>query len=435
MIPMTTGQRWVVLGLASPRTGWFTDVSRWSTTATIPVEFIKCVSSDEVRARLRSGRSYSALLIGSDLTTLDRDLVDTCRDAGAAVLVVGDRPRDWTDLGVSAVLADGFGPTELTSALVEFASPIARVEKTLPDETPEIETGWRGNLVAVTGPGGSGSSVAAMALAQELGSDASNRGLVVLADLALHADQAMLHDAREVVPGVQELVESHRGGRLAADQIRAMVFDVIDRGYHLLLGLRRHRDWTALRARAVDAAVQGLLRSYRVVVADVDPDIEGEAATGSLDVEDRNRLARAVILRADITVVVGFGDLKGLHSLARTVRDLMDGGVEPARIVIAVSRAARNPRKRAEVSSSVARVLNPVADSARLDNPVFIPDRRDLESALRDGRRLPGPLGRSLGAEVRRRLDQLDPLDFGEEASGPVRVAPGALGRWAEETG
>ena len=35
---------------------------------------------------------------------------------------------------------------------------------------------------------------------------------VVLADLALHADQAMLHDARDVIPGVLELVESHRSG-------------------------------------------------------------------------------------------------------------------------------------------------------------------------------------------------------------------------------
>src|SRR5205085_729703 len=74
---------------------------------------------------------------------------------------------------------------------------------------------WRGRLIAVTGPGGTGASVAAIALAQGLGSDVRYGGLVLLADLALNADQAMLHDARDVVPGVQELVEAHRNGEPA----------------------------------------------------------------------------------------------------------------------------------------------------------------------------------------------------------------------------
>ena len=165
------------------------------------------------------------------------------------------------------------------------------------------------------------------------------------------------------------------------------------------------------------------------------PDIEGETATGSLDVEDRNQLARAVVLRADVTVVVGFGHLKGLHSLTRTVRDLLDGGVEPERIVIAVSRASRSPRKRAETTTAIARILDSMPESSGLDNPVFIPDRRDLEPALRDGRRLPAALGRTLAAEVRRRLDHLDPLTIHDEASAPVAVVPGTLGRWGEEAG
>ena len=78
--------------------------------------------------------------------------------------------------------------------------------------------------------------------------------MVLLADLNLDADQAALHDARDVVPGVAELVDAHRGGQPSADEIRTLTFRVPSRSYHLLLGLRRHRDWTVLRPRAFEAA-------------------------------------------------------------------------------------------------------------------------------------------------------------------------------------
>ena len=38
-------------------------------------------------------------------------------------------------------------------------------------------------------------------------------GGTVLADLCLHADLGLLHDAADVVPAVTELVEAHRVGR------------------------------------------------------------------------------------------------------------------------------------------------------------------------------------------------------------------------------
>lgn len=394
-------ERWVVLGLASPRSGWFSEVTRWANASAIPVDFVKCVSANEVRARLTAGRSYSALLVGSDLPALDRDLVEASRSVGAAVLVVGERKANWAELGVSAALPDGFDRAELLSALSDHAPPITRVHSEVTRDV-ELDPGWQGSLVAVTGPGGAGSSVVAMALAQGLGSAASNRGLVLLADLALEADLAMLHDARELVPGLQELVEGHRGGRISGAEIRRMVFDAPERGYHLLLGLRRHRDWTAIRPRAVAASVEGLQHSYRLVVADVDPDIEGEAETGSLDVEDRNLLARTILFRADVTVVVGVGGLKGLHSLTRTIRELVAGGLDPERMVIAVNRAPRSPRRRAEMTAALAELLDG-PDVAGLDNPIFIPDRRDVETALIDGARLPAALARALTAEIDRR--------------------------------
>ena len=37
---MTT-ERYVVIGLAHVRSDWFTEVARWSTSGSLPIEFVK----------------------------------------------------------------------------------------------------------------------------------------------------------------------------------------------------------------------------------------------------------------------------------------------------------------------------------------------------------------------------------------------------------
>ncbi|MEQ1786458.1 MAG: hypothetical protein ABL966_05350, partial [Acidimicrobiales bacterium] len=81
-------ERFVVLGVAQVRSAWFREVARWATSAMLPVEFVKAMSVEEVRVRLRSGRGYSALLVDDSLSGLDRDLVDLAREAGCSVIVV-----------------------------------------------------------------------------------------------------------------------------------------------------------------------------------------------------------------------------------------------------------------------------------------------------------------------------------------------------------
>ncbi|HEX7168895.1 MAG TPA: hypothetical protein VF230_18095, partial [Acidimicrobiales bacterium] len=74
--------RYVVLGLALARSPWFRAVAQWANAASIPVEFVKCMSPVELRAHLASGRAFSALLVDGALPTLDRDLVDAAAEAG-----------------------------------------------------------------------------------------------------------------------------------------------------------------------------------------------------------------------------------------------------------------------------------------------------------------------------------------------------------------
>ena len=430
-------ERYVVLGVAQVRSPWFREVARWATSAMLPVEFVKAMSLEEVRVRLRAGRGYSALLADDSLAGFDRDLVELARESGCAVIVVdgGRAQRAWAELGVSGVLPITFGRDELLQLLTQVAAPLSRNPSApVSSATAPATAGFRGQLVAVTGAGGTGASTLAAAVAQGLGSDPRNVDVVCLADLALDADQAMLHGAADVVPGVVELVEAHRAGVPSIDEVRRLTWHVSDRGYHLLLGLRRHRDWTAIRPRAFAAGLDGLRRGFRVVVADVDADLEGEQATGSLDVEERNAMARTAVLAADLVVVVGVPGMKGLHAMLRTTRGVLGHGVPGGHVLPVVNRAPKGPRLRAEITAAFGELLGSLPGGRNVPSPIFVSDRRRLDEVQRDGARLPdawlAPAARSVQALLDHATSDPAPAAVGEAELEPVR--PGSLGSWTE---
>lgn len=422
-----TAEHYTVLGLARAGAPWFRDVGRWATAASLPVEFVRCLSVPEVQARLSSGRPYSALLVDGGLPGVDRDLVDLAHQRSCAVIAVtdGSAPRDWPALGVDAVLPEPVERDRLRLVLGEQARPLPRLDDApVPGEPPTIPAGWRGRLVAVTGAGGTGTSTTAMAVAQGLAADPRHAGQVLLADLALDADQAVLHGTGDVVPALAELVDAHRGGRPEVAAVRGCTWELDDRRYRLLLGLRRHRDWAALRPRALEAALDSLLRTFKVVVADVDPDLEGEDECGSVDVEERNLCARAAMARADVVVVTAVPGVVGTHRLVRILDGLLRFGVPAERILPVVTRAPRSPRARAELAAAVPALL--AAGPAPVAAPLFVPERRHLDEVLRDAAPLPRPLTAAPAAAVRALLDTV-----GERARAePEPVRPGSLGAW-----
>jgi hypothetical protein len=279
-------------------------------------------------------------------------------------------------------------------------------------------------VVAVCGPGGTGTSSVSIALAQALGADVRHGGMVVLADLSLRAEQAMLHDARDVVPGVQELVEGYRSGRPSNEDVRALTFAVEERGYHLLLGLRRARSWASLRPRAFEAAFDGLRQAFRVVVCDTDADLEGEGDGGSIDVEERNVMARTTMAQADVVFAVGVPGMKGLHALVRVIGDLVAFGVPVSAILPTVNRAPRAARARAEITATLDVLLG-----ARqpLNPALFLPERK-VDDALRDGVHLPASLTAPVAGALRAVLDRTGPSR--RPTSGPEPVRPGSLAWW-----
>lgn len=431
------GERFVVLGLAPARAGWFRAVGSWANSGALPAEFVKCLSAEEVGARLASGRPFSALVADGCLPSVDRDLVARATASGCAVFVVHDRrvARDWPALGVARVLGPDFGRDDLLHALSAHARLVQRSSARADEVVGRTSSGgWRGTVVAVTGPGGTGASTAAMALAQALGDDVRQAGMVLLADLRLHAELAMLHDVGDVGPGVQELAEAHRAGLPSADEVRSLVVSPDGRPYSLLLGLRRARYWPALRPQAFSAAFESLERAYRVVVCDVDADVEGEEDGGSLDVEERNIMSRTALGRAQAVFVVGAPSLKGLHALVRVVEGLLTFGVAPDRIIPVLNRSTRSGRARAALTAAMAELVAPllplsVDGVTGLAGPLFLPERR-LEESLRDGARLPAALASPLAGALRAVAERARPAD---EPTLPEPVRPGSLGHYTAE--
>jgi hypothetical protein len=240
---------------------------------------------------------------------------------------------------------------------------------------------------------------------------------VVLADLALRAGQAVLHGLAPGGPGVEEVVYAHRRGWLPPSEVRALTVAPPGRPYRLLPGLRHPWHWTAIGPVAFDAALDGLRRAFSVVVADVTGDLEGEAETGSADVEDRNHMARRAVAEAAAVVVVGGDGPTGRQSLDATLDAVRRHGPDGDRVVPVVNRPSR----------------------------AYAPNR-DWPFARRPGRIEPDPAGTAIRlghlghaddlagwarpvvaviASLLARGDRRPPT-----ALEPERVAPGSIGHW-----
>jgi hypothetical protein len=414
---MTT-QRWSVIGLARARVGWFGEVGRWAASSQLPADFARCVSAAEVRLRLESAAAVSAVLLDAGASGVDRDLVAAARDAGAAVLVVDDErtSRDWSALGASAVLPPSFDVDLLLSHLRALATPAVRPARHLRgNDEPSV---FLAPVVTVLGVPGAGASNVAMAAAQGLADRPDGQGSVLLADLALDGMLGAYHDSPDVVPGVQEVVEAHRGGAPDRAAVRAATYEVVPRGYSLLAGLRRPRDWVALPTQATEAALRSLRSAFRWVVADVTAELDGEAETGSIDVEERNQLARLAVREASCVLVVGEPGLRGVRGLVRLLDDLAAHAVEGRRVLPVVNRAPRSPARRAAITRTVAELT--VAELPA--SPLFLPERRGLEAVHATVERLPSALVAPVAGAVSAVVD-VEGAPTTDDGPGPVRVA------------
>jgi hypothetical protein len=433
-----TSEHFVVLGAARPRTGWLTEVGRWSTSSTLPIEFLRCVSVDEVRARLQSDRRHSAVLLGDDCTGVDRDVLESARDAKCAPIIIASTSvrRDWLSLGAACVLPEPLTPETLLTALRDHAIGIER--RTLrPLQSSSESANEYGRLITVIGSGGTGTSTTALGLAGHFTSTqcpfiATATPSVAVVDASLNGDQARLHDLGDVVPGLQELVDLHRMTTPSSEEVRNHFWFAPRHGYDVLPGLRRHQDWTTLRRRATSAALDSIRCSFDLVVADADADLEGEKQTGSIDIEDRNQLARELTITSDLVVLTARAGVAGTSRSLEILRNLVELDIDSRRILLVVLCAPRSTRLRSELTRTLGNLLSEALPERPFPTPVMVPLRRDLEPFLHDGAPLPPSALGSVAAASTHLLTTTEPLSRRTPRhETPIAIVPGHLGRTA----
>ena len=169
----------------------------------------------------------------------------------------------------------------------------------------------------------------------------------------------------------------------------AITFDVVERRYHLLLGLRRHRDWTALRPRAFEAALDACAAATASSSPTSTPTSRARTSAG----RSTSRSATSWPARSSPGPTRG-GRRAAAHEGPARARarssTTSSSRRRPHRIVAVVNRAPRSPRARAELTHTLAELTTPITRRAKAPPPLFLPDRKRLDDAIRDGARLPG---------------------------------------------
>ena len=166
---------------------------------------------------------------------------------------------------------------------------------------------------------------------------------------------------------------------------------------------------------------------------DVDADLDGQARTGSPDVEDRHATTLASLEAADLVLVVGRPDLHGIHSLASILVEVLGTGVPAHRVLPVVVASPRSPVARSSITATIGQLVGDEIheDGATLPALHLRPVRHldDLHDRV-------GPLPAAMCQPLGRQLTHLLEVNGPRPNSGADghRVRPGELGLHAEPT-
>ncbi len=376
-----------VATIGRPGPAWPRAVARWGSSATLPLDATTCVSADELRA-LVADTPVDLAIVEAGLPGVDRVLADAVRRSGTALAVVTTPTLTPAAerLDPDVLLPADFDAQALAAVLQAHARTQVPPH---PAQEPDPTTEGCGELIAVTGPGGTGASTVAQALAIHR----AGLGPVVLADLALDADQHLRHGVAPGHDGVFELAEALRH---APAETLAVPTVAQPAGYDLLCGLRRRQEWTVLSASVAEAAMTALGQRGGLVVADIGVDLDGRIESGSLDLEERNALARCAATRATTVVVVGRWSTTGVHRLARTLLDLEAHGIPRDRLRAVLNHAPRRPTGQALARRTMQRLLEDVTDGP-WPAPTALAHDPGVEGCVREAAPLPPRFVRRVG--------------------------------------
>ena len=408
-------ERYVVLGLAHARAPWFGEVARWATSAALPVEFVKCVSLEELRARLALG---PGLLGGARRRRACPASTATSptwpAPPGCAVLRRRRRPgaaATGSALGAvgGARRRASAGPTCSTpSPTTPARSAAARRPRGRPCRPAPAAAGRAASSPSPARRGAGASTVAMAAGPGARRRPPPRRPRRCSPTSPSTPTRPCCTTPATSCPALQELVDAHRVGHAVARR-------------RPVAHLRRRRPRLRRCCSACAATATGRPLRPRAVEAALDepaprlpgrrrrrrprPRGRGPVRLGRRRGPQRRSPAPRSPPRRRV-VVVGAPGVKGVHALVRVLE-------RPARArrrrrpascrSSTARRAARGPGPRSPGRSPTLAGEAGRRRPARLT--ALLPERRRLDDLVRDGRRLPSSLAGPVTAVTTSLLD------------------------------
>lgn len=379
--------------LSTPRNPWIHEFLRWANSGVLTLHVTKCISTAELRAHLEAVTPGHLALLDAEVPGVSTDLLNLCDATQTQVLLYDDRAMRhsrWQAAGVQHLLTRDSTLHSVSKILQ--AQLIDRVSETPHEFAYEPEA--PGKLIAVCGTGGVGVTSTACLLAQGLVQQLPLDQSVLVSDFSFTADLAVLHDASDVMPCLEEFLDLVRTKHATVHDVRQLTHYVEERGYHALLGIHRAPGWSLVTQRTAHQVLLALRRSFGYSILDLPWALHGERETGFTDLDDYHALARLGASQADLVLVVGRPGLKGLRSLHQLSRSLRDLGVAPERIVRVITAAPKSKRSRA----ALLRNLEALSDVFL--GPVLFVESFPIETSFFDGVRFPQGVSASLAKSV-----------------------------------
>lgn len=324
------------------------------------------------------------VLLSPHFPGVDADVVARLRAHGMPIVGLGDGGEPLTRWGVEHIVSPWAAGEEYSAAISaalesdpQPAHAEADAEAGSPPRSPSAPT-RSGEVIAVWGTGSSpGRSAVAVVLAHQL-ARAGEKTILVDAD-TVAASLAIRLGVLDDAPQIAALCRRSAGPGLGAEDI-AECLTPIDRGLRLVTGLPRADRWPEVRG-GVLVDVLDALAGEATVVVDVSDRIDPDDPFADPHY-DRHQATRAVLDRADRTVIVAAADPVGLPRLVRLLESDRGAGLRE-RAVIVVNRV----RESAVGPDPEARIAGVLARFAGVDDAVLLPDDPAvLDRALLDGR-------------------------------------------------
>ncbi len=310
---------------------------------------------------------FDALLLDGSSSLLNPSLMEQMADRQIPVAAVYDRDEDRDGeeyrkieaLGVSMV-----EPGALDDLIVTFSrrGPAQATGDAAPGpaattaDAPTISV--NGTVIAIGGPGGSGTTEVAVMLAARM---AAKKRSTILVDIDEFRPSVARRLGFALTPHIVNAVEalSYLSPYATAEEIRGRIQGVLAEAavananglpFDAIAGLPSGSDWHSIAPDRIPSLAQALSRAYEVVILRLGPSLEDLSRW-----IDRFGASRSAVLAADRVISVADASPTGIAESIDWLADLRELTDEPIRVV--VNRVPPGKFRKAEMVETLERAI------------------------------------------------------------------------------